>query len=510
MIRPAEVLKCGRVRVGAAVMVCAGLAACRESPPPEVEAELRAATQAAASRAAIRETTTPQRSTSTVQPLGPAGQGAAIPATMTAGKRIAPESVPAGMSCASAGCHDTFAQSNYVHAPTVTGDCAVCHGPERGRHKYPLKKPINDLCRSCHEVFTGQPHQHQVVVSGHCTTCHDPHAAAHKFLFREPIADRCATCHPRARGEFRHQPYADGACTSCHTPHEGQDKHLTIQTGAEHCYRCHTAMRDRMLVATVRHPPVEAGCANCHAPHTADQPKLLKADATSLCFSCHAEIGKTVSSARTPHGALMTGHGCGNCHDVHGSADPKLLAGPLAEVCLKCHSQPQTAPDGRAVRSVQAEIADSPFLHGPVRHGQCQACHQVHGSDQTRLLAKGFTDEFYAKFDAANYALCFSCHDSAAITTAQTNRLTAFRNGERNLHAVHVNSERGRTCRACHEIHGSRRPAHIAEKVPFDQGKWEMPIGFERTSTGGSCAPGCHQPFAYDREKPAVYPKLGG
>ena len=59
--------------------------------------------------------------------------------------------------------------------------------------------------------------------------------------------------------------------------------------------------------------------------------------------------------------------------------------------------------------------------------------------------------------------------------------------------------KKGRTCRTCHEIHGSNLPAHVAETVPFEGSGWALPIGFEKTDTGGSCATGCHQKLAYSR-----------
>jgi hypothetical protein len=40
----------------------------------------------------------------------------------------------------------------------------------------------------------------------------------------------------------------------------------------------------------------------------------------------------------------------------------------------------------------------------------------------------------------------------------------------------------------------------IADKVPFS--KWRLPLNFTKTETGGSCTPGCHQKYAYDRKTP--------
>ena len=42
----------------------------------------------------------------------------------------------------------------------------------------------------------------------------------------------------------------------------------------------------------------------------------------------------------------------------------------------------------------------------------------------------------------------------------------------------------------------------MRDSVPY--GNWTMPINFKRTETGGSCAPGCHKAFAYDRNNPVL------
>jgi hypothetical protein len=52
-------------------------------------------------------------------------------------------------------------------------------------------------------------------------------------------------------------------------------------------------------------------------------------------------------------------------------------------------------------------------------------------------------------------------------------------------------SDRGRTCRACHETHAGPQPLHVRQSVPY--GNWQMPVNFKRTETGGSCAPGLPQ-----------------
>ncbi len=40
-----------------------------------------------------------------------------------------------------------------------------------------------------------------------------------------------------------------------------------------------------------------------------------------------------------------------------------------------------------------------------------------------------------------------------------------------------------------------------------DFGNWKIPTRFIKTETGGSCSPGCHQSYDYDRESPVDYDK---
>ena len=82
-----------------------------------------------------------------------------------------------------------------------------------------------------------------------------------------------------------------------------------------------------------------------------------------------------------------------------------------------------------------------------------------------------------------------------------TTTLTGFRNGDKNLHYVHVNKNpKGRTSRACHEVHAGKQANHIRERVPF--GKLSYPIRYTKTPNGGSCIVGCHVKRGYDRVNP--------
>ncbi len=103
------------------------------------------------------------------------------------------------------------------------------------------------------------------------------------------------------------------------------------------------------------------------------------------------------------------------------------------------------------------------------------------------------------------YALCFTCHDRDLLRYPDTSFATGFRDGERNLHFLHVNNaQKGRSCALCHELHGGTNDVLIAESVTF--GSWQLPLKFVKSDNGGSCAPGCHRPAVYDRKNPGKKP----
>ena len=60
--------------------------------------------------------------------------------------------------------------------------------------------------------------------------------------------------------------------------------------------------------------------------------------------------------------------------------------------------------------------------------------------------------------------------------------------------------ERGRTCRACHEVHASQQDHHIREGVPYGPKGWMLKINYTKLPTGGSCAKTCHAPKAYNNK----------
>lgn len=415
------------------------------------------------------------------------------------------EPLAADASCVTARCHATFETARYIH-PAVQNDCFLCHEQDIGGHVYPLKRAGNETCNHCHEVSGNAVHQHDALFAPGCGACHEPHVSDTKFLLTEKSTEAlCLGCHVVEQGEHPHGPFAAGECTACHQPHESNfETLLRGGEGAEHCYLCHEETRVALEQAQHVHQPAQVACTNCHHPHTSDAPHALRTAVDEMCFTCHEDVRQALASAEVPHAAVFTGAGCVNCHDGHASDVEHLLHEREDVLCLECHDEPVTTTDGRLVPNMAPVIRDREFLHGPIRAGECSPCHTAHGSEYTRLLTSAYTSDFYHPFDLKSYALCFDCHADAIVLEEETTTLTDFRDGARNLHYVHVHDERkGRTCRACHSIHGSDQPKHLVEAVPFEGSQWMLPIRFEKTPDGGTCAPGCHAPMGYSRDAAA-------
>ncbi|MBM4107556.1 MAG: hypothetical protein FJ255_01880 [Phycisphaerae bacterium] len=400
-------------------------------------------------------------------------------------------------------CHQEILGHRVMHGPAAN-DCQACHvqgNPEE--HKFYLITAPEQLCARCHTT----PHKsttHAPFKEGKCHECHDPHGAERpRMLVADPNRDLCTKCHQEdfTGLGFVHGPVAVGACIICHEAHTSSQPRLLNQEPRAMCLSCHGEVAERASGPGMhRHVAIDEGCTRCHDPHASKHKYQLRDQAPGLCLSCHSGmIDHSSEGSRLVHGALTAESGCTACHEPHASTLPSLQRSTQPGMCLGCHDRTIKASDGTTLTNMAALLDENPYHHGPIREGVCTACHESHRSDHFRLLVQEYPPQFYAKFEIDNFKLCFQCHQAALVQSPSGAGLTEFRDGDRNLHHLHVNQEKGRTCRACHEVHASKRPAHVREAVPFGNAGWMLEINFQATAAGGSCAPGCHQPASYTR-----------
>jgi len=397
--------------------------------------------------------------------------------------------------CTSDKCHAKLMKGSVPHPPAE--GCDACHEsvetphPKKGAKTFKLTQEQPALCQTCHEAFAKKV-IHPPAQQGMCTTCHDPHSASQPKLLLQPQKDLCGTCHAD-HVDFKnmHGPVAAGDCTMCHAPHESDSEKLLVKSGQELCFGCHVDMQDTLKKKHV-HAALSGGCTSCHNPHGSAHKKLLSAEGPELCFTCHSDVADKVKASTVKHAPLQSDDACASCHSPHASDTEKLLLRPAKEICATCHE---------GIIPKNAKV-----LHGPAGDGNCGACHNPHGGANPKLLVGTFPTDVYVPYTDREYGLCFTCHKRDMVQYADTSYATNFRDGDKNLHYVHVNNkEKGRSCRLCHQFHGSAGPMLIAETVPF--GKWSLPLKYQKTDTGGGCAPGCHKPLYYDRQTPGKKPE---
>ncbi len=414
----------------------------------------------------------------------------------------------AALSCITAACHAEINQVKYVHGPVAEGECSQCHGENPGHIKNPKNNKfkmidnVSEKCYACHDTFAVKQFIHSPVEEGECTSCHNPHGSDYKFQMLSRGAEVCFECHDDEiiKAKWVHGPAAVGGCIACHEPHVSDYEKNLRAKGSELCYMCHTDKAESILQAAFVHKPVTEDCAGCHNPHSAAKEYMLEADAPDLCIGCHEDIKDQVNNVSVKHGAIDRDKSCLNCHDAHMSQIAKNLKMEPMDLCLSCHDREYKREKGASVSNITKWLNENKEHHGPIKQKDCSGCHNPHGSNSFRILRNDYPPTFYKPFAVENYNLCFGCHEKTIALNPDTTKLTNFRNGNQNLHFLHVNKAiKGRTCRACHETHASNYPKHIRESVPF--GVWDLPVNFEKTESGGSCAPGCHKIKQYDRVK---------
>lgn len=421
------------------------------------------------------------------------------------------QGLPQQPSCVTTECHGEYKELKHPHGPAALGMCLSCHDEyedttpyEAGDdHWFDTKESDGKLCLMCHESVANEKFVHYPIGRHKCIACHDPHGSDNPGMMRhERMVDNCYECHEPTMDDdvHVHAPVRVGACTVCHDPHGSSNPFQTVAEGSNLCLRCHTGIEETIETHRFVHQPVLEDCAQCHTPHDGEHMPLLKQPAPDLCLSCHTDMAEHIATAPTPHGALSTERSCLNCHNPHATDFARQLNAKPIDLCMQCHNKEIVSND-RVLRNMEAFLEANPDHHGPIRTGDCAACHNPHGSEFISLLYKSYPKRFYQPFEVESYGLCFNCHEQSLVHDPNTQTLTGFRNGDKNLHFTHVNRERkGRTCRACHDVHGSTHPKHIADFVPF--GRWDMPIDYEKLDQGGRCSPGCHEPRSYDRSAP--------
>ncbi|MCX7174432.1 MAG: cytochrome c3 family protein [Proteobacteria bacterium] len=332
-----------------------------------------------------------------------------------------------------------------------------------------------------------------------CTSCHDPHDDTNgKFLVVPNQASAlCQICHtPNYWGASNHKlsgktwngagtnpwPHtgattvAGNACENCHRPHTAGGKQRLLNNAAEedNCYSCHNGnvaaknIQSEFTGKSSIHPV--AASTGIHDPA---EPALITSRHVE-CVDCHNPHAANASSGLLP-GSLAGVLG------INTSGTGVKPATAEYQICFRCHADSPNQPGQRTIRQIaqintRLEFATSnPSFHpvsGPGMNANvpsliapwttastmtCGDCHNnntgpgaggngpngPHGSVYPTLLERQYLKADRTPESAANYALCYKCHN-------RTNIL-----GDRSFkeHSKHIIDERT-PCNACHDPHG--------------------------------------------------------
>ncbi len=145
-------------------------------------------------------------------------------------------------------CHIEKKMGRYLHGPVAAWQCFVCHDKN---NYYTVNQPLSMKCLGCHQEFSdamyNAKYAHAPSVVGNCIICHTPHASKNKYFLYKSVNKICSNCHKDKLSGF-HILKKDGKnhrklkCVSCHNPHYGESKFLFIKklkNKKELCKHCH-------------------------------------------------------------------------------------------------------------------------------------------------------------------------------------------------------------------------------------------------------------------------------
>ena len=265
--------------------------------------------------------------------------------------------------------------------------------------------------------------------------------ACHNESWPSPVFDIFKTKH--ANRADKRTPFAGLQCEACHGPgakhvEGGGDKNAinsfkesSFLTAAERdrfCLGCHEG-EARIGWHTSAHAANQVACTSCHSIHAAHDPVREKAAQPGVCYQCHRE-SRAQFNLPSVHPVRFGRLACSDCHQAHGSNAQRLLAKPtVTQTCYTCHAEKR-----------------GPFLweHAPVGE-DCTLCHRAHGSTRPALLVK------------TPPLLCQQCHSVAGHPSVARTGAALPSAGGAGAGFVLAGS-----CTNCHsQVHGSNHPSGV-------------------------------------------------
>ena len=383
-----------------------------------------------------------------------------------------------------------------------------------------------------------------------CTSCHDPHKNLYSdFLVASTQnGGLCNACHQQpswtasahntstktwnqvAPNPWPYTPWttvADNACASCHNSHNAGSTSTLLKYQAEesNCLDCHNGNAATKNVAADFAKAYKHNVYGYTGIHNPNETGVITAKHVE-CIDCHnPHMAKTQTAvAPAVKGSLIGVSG------VNQAGAAVSLASYEYEVCYKCHSDnaATVASTNRVIVQNNTRLefaATNPSFHSVAAIGvntsvpslispwtvtsrmYCSDCHASsgtnvpggpHGSIYPQILKLQYLKTDNTTYNAANFALCYSCHSATSI----------MNNASFKYHNKHINDIKT-SCNTCHDAHGISNlqgtAANNSNLINFNTAYVTASNGIIRfIDTGvrkGSCQLICHgknhNPYTY-------------
>jgi predicted CXXCH cytochrome family protein len=237
----------------------------------------------------------------------------------------------------------------YFHVEKNEAPCRKCHELTPPADKAMGFATATRFCLGCHKELTGQRYVHGPIPVGGCAPCHQFASKPDKYRIVARGQELCFKCHEEKRKDivrtYLHGPMSAGLCTICHSPHGSSEKFQVRKYEGDLCVMCHEGIKGAQLRKVVHRPVGDGACSKCHEPHSsARNDNFRKIPGDGLCLSCHSDYAK--KGHTHPNGVppkmnrklKLSKEGnlvCQSCHEVHASDEPRLL---VKGGCSGCHS----------------------------------------------------------------------------------------------------------------------------------------------------------------------------
>lgn len=401
-------------------------------------------------------------------------------------------------------------------------------------------------CTSCHSPHDNANGKFLVVSnikSGLCTNCHNK-----SYWPASDHQSSTKTWNGTGTNPWLHttntpQNVTNNACENCHRPHTAPGKKQLLNSATEetNCLVCHSGT----VATSTKNIATELAKISTHRVgsylnvHDAAEATLVGTPHVE-CQDCHNphSVNATAGSANASSTVTIPG----SLSNVKGISIGNVAVSPVTaeyEICLRCHGSgsakvpvPSTA---RVIISNDKRLqfdTTNPSFHPVAAAGKsatvpsliatwttasrvkCTDCHNnnagpystgtgitpvgtatngPHGSTYPRLLERQYVTTDNTTESAANYAMCYKCHNRTSVLSNAT--------GSFKEHNKHIVSERT-PCNVCHDPHGvssslgatalsNARLMNFNTAVVTKSGT--QAIRWERVgTTGGRCYLSCH------------------